>query len=567
MTPKSLFIAALIAAYTCSSCWPQRNADPESWIWVDPTPVNGLVHETLFSQFMHREIGVNVFLPPSYETKPQARFPVVYFLHGASGTERSDADFHMAQRLMQDGKIPESIFVFPNGGQYSRYRDWPDQSVKVESYFIRELMPHIDATYRTIADRSARALSGWSMGGDASLRLASKYPELFCVAATFSAAIDWRTDEDEDTIAEHCRRNVERIRDRIALKMSVGEDDRLIENHRRLLPLLDELKIAYTFQSYPGVGHNLGKMKELAAEETLLFIGQHLLQPSEGPIARKPVLLGESRRICSMPDLGELNGSNPKLQHIVDHGFLQRRDKSWLLWACLRGTQPGRLLVGWQTRKFDEDNWQSLGVVQRASEKWGEPTTPEAIGAPYFLQVRDEVYCFYHARGIRMMTSYDGITFTRAGEPPDGALLYEDGGRDVMVMEHNGQYYAYSTVSTREGMGFVVLRKTADFKHWTPRQVVSSGGIAGSGPVSAESPYVVKLDGFFYLFRASSTDFKTYVYRSLDPEDFGQNDDSKLVATLPIKAPEVFDFHGQWYISDLADFHGILLHRLDWQRD
>lgn len=73
------------------------------------------------------------------------------------------------------------------------------------------------------------------------------------------------------------------------------------------------------------------------------------------------------------------------------------------------------------------------------------------------------------------------------------------------------------------------------------------------------------LDGCFYLFRSSSVDFHTYVYRSETPYHFGINDDSKLIAVFPIKAPELVCQAGQWYISDLADFKGIKLAKLRWE--
>ena len=83
--------------------------------------------------------------------------------------------------------------------------------------------------------------------------------------------------------------------------------------------------------------------------------------------------------------------------------------------------------------------------------------------------------------------------------------------------------------------------------------------------MSAESPFVVKHQGYFYLFRASSISFETYVYRSKNPFDFGVNSDAKLVTVLPIKAPEVLQHEGEWFISDLADFRGIRLYRLVWE--
>ena len=165
------------------------------------------------------------------------------------------------------------------------------------------------------------------------------------------------------------------------------------------------------------------------------------------------------------------------------------------------------------------------------------------------------------------MTSRDGANYERADLGGDrGNLLYPDGGRDVMVCKFGDLYYAYSTVSTRDGHGYVILKTSPDLKDWSKTRIVSRGGVAGDGPVSAESPFVVRLDGYYYLLRASSITFKTYVYRSTDPTDFGINDDAKLIATFPIKAPELILDDGQWYISDLADFQGIKLAKLRWEK-
>lgn len=49
--------------------------------------------------------------------------------------------------------------------------------------------------------------------------------------------------------------------------------------------------------------------------------------------------------------------------------------------------------------------------------------------------------------------------------------------------------------------------------------------------------------------------------------NFGVNDDSKLIATLQVKAPEIIYENGQYYISDLADFQGIKLARLKWKEE
>ena len=59
------------------------------------------------------------------------------------------------------------------------YQDSGDGRFMAETMMIKELIPHIDATYRTIADRKARCIEGFSMGGRGSTNLAMKHPQLF----------------------------------------------------------------------------------------------------------------------------------------------------------------------------------------------------------------------------------------------------------------------------------------------------------------------------------------------------------------------------------------------------
>jgi len=254
----------------------ERDPPPEEWQWVIPEKIQGMVHGTVKSESMNREVGYNIYLPPSYESSKDRRYPVVYYLHGASGSEKSAYEGAVVQRLICEGKLGDVIYVFPNGGHFSKYRDWDDANVKAETFIIRELIPYIDKTYRTIATREGRALTGWSMGGDASLRFAFKYPDMFCAAATVSAAIDWGASADDpDTIFAHSKRNVEKIRDRIGLMLVVGEGDELFAPHQRLTPHLKDLKIEHDFRSYPGIGHDLGEMKQMCEEDIVLMLAKH----------------------------------------------------------------------------------------------------------------------------------------------------------------------------------------------------------------------------------------------------------------------------------------------------
>jgi hypothetical protein len=290
------------------------------------------------------------------------------------------------------------------------------------------------------------------------------------------------------------------------------------------------------------------------------------LEEKNEPVKRLPHIEGDWWKLTGMPDLGELASPEGK-ENIVDHGFLQLPDGTWQLWACMRGTKVSRLLYGWKGESLESENWEETGVVSRAEKKYGEVDNgkgTEQIGAPFFFRENNMYYCFYHSGGLRIMTSQDGINYTKS----ENGKLRTVGGRDAMVMKVDDTYFLYSTVSTssKEGFprGFAIVETAKDLQDWKDYTVVSEGGVAGNGNVSAESPFVVRVDGYYYLFRASSITFKTYVYRSDTPCHFGVNDDSKLIAEFDIKAPELVLHEGQWYISDLNDFKGIMMAKLSW---
>ncbi|MBC8217213.1 MAG: ester cyclase [Planctomycetes bacterium] len=153
---------------------------------------------------------VLVYLPPSYETSPEKRYPTVYLLHGydtnhncytSSGVNLAiksltgidlGADVgSIVADLSAAGQMDELIIVLPNavnslgGSMYERspligdYRD----------YIAKDLVTYIDGKYRTIAHSSSRGIAGHSMGGYGALSLAIEYPEVFGAVASLSPAL------------------------------------------------------------------------------------------------------------------------------------------------------------------------------------------------------------------------------------------------------------------------------------------------------------------------------------------------------------------------------------------
>src|SRR5207249_2788695 len=162
----------------------------ENWNNPPKSTPPGVEHKTFMSESMKTEVGYNIYLPPEYAANPNKRYPVLYFLHGRGGTESSHLGaFGQLDGAIKEGKVPPMIYVHAMAGRNSGYVDAPDGSVMGETVVIKELIPHVDATYRTIAKKEGRAVEGFSKGGQGALLFAFKFPEMFCSVIGYGAGL------------------------------------------------------------------------------------------------------------------------------------------------------------------------------------------------------------------------------------------------------------------------------------------------------------------------------------------------------------------------------------------
>jgi len=156
--------------------------------WVNPPTKDlpsGVKHATFQSPSMKLKVGYAIYLPPSYATDLEMRFPVVYHLHGGRpGSELKAVQLaRFVDKSIKAKEIKPTIYIFPNGGPMSWYNYPKIKNGSGEDVFVKELIPHIDESYRTIGSRKGRALEGFSQGGRGTTRIMFKHPELFCSAA------------------------------------------------------------------------------------------------------------------------------------------------------------------------------------------------------------------------------------------------------------------------------------------------------------------------------------------------------------------------------------------------
>ncbi|MFA5817627.1 MAG: alpha/beta hydrolase-fold protein [Bacteroidales bacterium] len=148
-----------------------------------------------FSKALNREMTCRVYLPEVYEpNNPEKRFPVVYFLHGASlGYDSYDLIYAILDNLIAFKLIKPVILVLPdglappyNGSYYTNSALYGNY----EDYISYDLISFIDSAFHTKNERSKRAIMGASMGGYGALKLAFKHQDLFIGVAGHSGPVN-----------------------------------------------------------------------------------------------------------------------------------------------------------------------------------------------------------------------------------------------------------------------------------------------------------------------------------------------------------------------------------------
>ena len=143
------------------------------------------------SKAMNKTYNAAVVTPNSY-AKGKTNYPVLYLLHGAYGHFRDWLKSTPNENLVTDlADQYNIIIVMPEGETFSFYIDSPvNKESQFETFITQEVIQKVDATYRTIASKNGRVITGLSMGGHGALYLSSKHPELFCAAGSMSGAVD-----------------------------------------------------------------------------------------------------------------------------------------------------------------------------------------------------------------------------------------------------------------------------------------------------------------------------------------------------------------------------------------
>lgn len=141
----------------------------------------------VFSASMQKKIKCVVVTPANYNS--DKRFPVVYLLHGYSGSYSNWIT--RVPAIDSLATVYQLIIVCPDAGYSSWYFDSPvDSTFRYETFTAQELPGAIDQQYKTIPSRKARAITGLSMGGHGAFFLTLRHPGIFGACGSMSGALD-----------------------------------------------------------------------------------------------------------------------------------------------------------------------------------------------------------------------------------------------------------------------------------------------------------------------------------------------------------------------------------------
>jgi len=136
------------------------------------------------------EEAYRIYLPPDYD-QSERRYPVLYLLHGwpfdDGHWDNLGAD-EAADQAIVAGVLPPFIIVMPRASE-ALYIRTSGGDYSFEAQVVNELLPHIDATYRTWPLRESRAIGGISRGGVWALEIAMMHPDLFAIVGAHSPAL------------------------------------------------------------------------------------------------------------------------------------------------------------------------------------------------------------------------------------------------------------------------------------------------------------------------------------------------------------------------------------------
>ncbi|MCJ7586037.1 MAG: alpha/beta hydrolase-fold protein [Anaerolineales bacterium] len=201
--------------------------------------------DSLPSQSLAETLEFIIYLPPCYDEHVSQHYPVLYLLHGQTYTNDQWVRLGApatADRLIAAGDAPPFIIVMPHDPSWKQPTEYGFAEALTE-----ELIPYVDAHYRTIASREQRAIGGLSRGAGWAIHFGLTRPDLFGAFGAHSPVVFWT---DGPHLGEWLKAIPPESLPRIYL--DIGDNDRELETALELEDILDQQNIPHEWHLYPG---------------------------------------------------------------------------------------------------------------------------------------------------------------------------------------------------------------------------------------------------------------------------------------------------------------------------
>lgn len=169
---------------------PALPAPQDRSFYAERAVPHGRVEPVTYKTSAGAEKRMHVYLPPGYDAETERRYPVLYLNHGGgeNDTHWTAKGFahQILDNLIADGKARPMIIVMPNtGGVVSGTPPGVDDACTQE--YLQDILPFVDARYRTRPNRESRAVAGLSMGGFVVLNTGLTHLDTFGELYVFSS--------------------------------------------------------------------------------------------------------------------------------------------------------------------------------------------------------------------------------------------------------------------------------------------------------------------------------------------------------------------------------------------
>ena len=159
-----------------------------------PAAIKGrLIETTVASTNVPAPVPITYYLPKNYDAKRAERYPLLIQLHGGGGSNKDMGNFQalsvgagmgaLLDQAIENGLVSPMVSVMPAAGR-AFYVNFKDGSQKWEDFIIKDLLPYMRKNFNVAQGREGTFITGISMGGMGSLRMAVKYPEVFQAVAS-----------------------------------------------------------------------------------------------------------------------------------------------------------------------------------------------------------------------------------------------------------------------------------------------------------------------------------------------------------------------------------------------